>query len=76
MTRKHFEEIAATLKNAKPTMRDANGFRVMIPGLKGPKIKGAEEQWAMTVRLLADMCSRQSGRFDRARFLKACGMEE
>jgi hypothetical protein len=31
--------------------------------------------WVETCRSVADVCARFNGRFDRARFLRACGAE-
>jgi hypothetical protein len=36
----------------------------------------ARPQWRRDVEGLADVCARFNPHFDRARFLKACGVEE
>jgi len=60
MTRKDFEAIAATLLQTKPLHAEGKN--------------GIALQWRTTVSAFADMCSGQNPRFDRARFLKACGV--
>lgn len=57
---RHFAFIAATLKASKPAPTD----------------KWEIEQWGWYVRHFADACAATNPRFDRARFLKACGAAE
>jgi hypothetical protein len=63
MTRQHFEAIAETLKGCKPPNDRYTGDAALL-------------QWNRMALDFADMCARSNGGFDRARFLKACGMEE
>jgi hypothetical protein len=37
--------------------------------------RGAYDQWNTTVRAVADVLARDNARFDRGRFLKACGVQ-
>lgn len=61
MTKKHFEALAAALKAEQPgTNWDPN----------------KHVQYRLDVRAVADVCARFNPNFDRARFLKACGVEE
>ena len=60
MTRKDFEVVAKALKAAKPDRED--GFYVAV-------------QWRRTVAEMAAALALTNGRFNRDRFLRACGME-
>jgi len=58
MTRKHYVAIAGVLKSTRPAEHwDAN----------------KREQWTLDVRAIADVLAQDNARFDRARFIKACG---
>jgi hypothetical protein len=63
MTRKDFEMIASTLKNSR------------FGDDEDPLSPGAEAQWSTTCLAFASMLASTNPRFDRARFLAACGME-
>jgi hypothetical protein len=60
MTRNDFELIARAVRE---TTKGPTGFSV-----------GETDREAFA-HSLADMCAAQNPRFDRARFLKACGVE-
>jgi len=60
MTRKHFEALAAALKDRKPM----------------GTIPYTTDQWELDCEGMASVCARFNPNFDRARFLKACGVEE
>lgn len=55
MTRKHFQALAAMLKQSRPD-NPADCIR-----------------WYALCNQLADFCQSQNARFDRAKFLEACG---
>lgn len=59
MTKKHFNALAAALKE--------NRF---LPGNEA-----ADVQWERCVEGVASVCVEFAPRFDRARFLAACGVE-
>lgn len=59
MTRKHFRELAATLKANMPS-----------PVFEVTKTV----QWRADVSAIANACSLFNPQFDRAKFLDACGM--
>ena len=61
LTKKHLEAFAAALNSVGPLHND-------------PETKYAI-QWRSTVEAVADVCARFNHGFDRARFLKACGVE-
>lgn len=67
MTKKHFVGIAETIRNSKPvdTVDKATN-----------EFEGQLGQWARMTFDLADFCSSQNAQFDRAKFLKACGVTE
>lgn len=56
MTRKHFQALAAMLKQAKPIGAGMDRYC-----------------WHRLCHQLADFCQSQNARFDRAKFLEACG---
>lgn len=60
MTRKHYVMLAAALARSKPERFHA----------------GAEDaQWRWDCRVIAEALAADNERFDRERFLKACGIE-
>lgn len=61
---RHFSFIAATLKDQKPS-----------GAITSDADKAACMQWEVMVRHFADACRSTNTRFDRARFLSACGLE-
>ena len=66
MTKRHFEAIAAALKEAKPVLdmrgEDLEWFNAALP------------QWRSDVRAIASVLLAHIPRFD-ARFYEACGYE-
>lgn len=56
---RHFAFIAATLKDLA----------------LGPGLPESQAQWMYTVQAFADACASSNPRFDRARFLRACGVQ-
>ena len=70
MSKKHFEALAAALKFIKPS-----GNPVCPP--KDVKVfhAGQVKEWDYATEAVADACARFNPNFDRARFLKACGVE-
>jgi hypothetical protein len=58
MTRAHFQLIADALKASTPLARDG---------------EVAMRQWGLTVYELATRLAATNGRFQRERFLRACG---
>ena len=65
MTKKHFEALAAALFEA----REHTGHNASWDD-------GVDAQWLKDVAVVADVCATTNPRFDRARFLAACGVEE
>lgn len=63
MTRKDFELIAATLRQERPD-RDGSKWA-----------DGARDSWSTTVLHFASTLATTNHAFDRARFIKACGLE-
>jgi hypothetical protein len=63
MTKKHFEALAAALAEQRV------GFSLL------PSLKNQHAQWCRDVQAVANVCARFNPNFDRARFLKACGVE-
>jgi len=64
MSKKHFEALAAALNYSKPC--------------KMTRPKGYDERmyaWTNACCVVADTCASFNPNFDRARFLKACGVE-
>jgi hypothetical protein len=65
MTKKHFNELAAKLKQVKPVV-SPNG----VCGDPAGRL-----QWRADCRAIADVCGLFNPAFDRERFLKACSYE-
>ena len=65
MQRRHFQLIAEVLKDSRP-----EAFPESPVGLD------AHVQWGRTVEGMAIALASTNPGFDRARFLKACGMED
>lgn len=66
MTRKHFEALAKLIANAERKL------------MRGDLIHDAAVTQTLDIIAtdLADFCAAQNPRFDRARFLSACGLAE
>ena len=65
MTKKHFVALAAALKEAR-----------LFDAAETARSIEADTQWERTIEGIAAVCADFSPRFDRARFLAACGVEE
>jgi len=65
MTRKDYVAIAAALK----------GARLEGHGLNSASTRYISEQWALCVGHVAGVMANDNPRFDRARFLAACGVQ-
>ncbi len=65
MTRKHFEAIAAAV-------RDAQG----VSGNTGDDLTVERATLHRVAHALADACRRENPQLDRGRFLRACGVED
>lgn len=66
MSKKHFEALAAALAVAAP--HKVGPFDDHVD-------RAYRGQWCEDVSAVADVCEKFSPRFDRARFLAACGVE-
>jgi hypothetical protein len=64
MTRKDYELIASALRSS----------RLHLPS-NDERQAGAKDQWETTVEEVADDLERENPRFDRNKFLTACGLE-
>lgn len=62
MTRRHFVEIAVTLRGLRPEGDGAEGSRELAA-------------WDEIARAFAGMCARSNPMFDRDRFYRAAGVE-
>lgn len=72
MTAKDFKAIAEAVKDARNAARPEADDR--DPG--GAKALGAHARlWNSLARSLADTLAKQSPKFQRARFLRDCGVE-
>jgi hypothetical protein len=67
MTRKDYVALAEVMKGEKIVPTDYASMSQWE--------KGASDSWNTTVLALAAMLARDNPRFDRARFLKACGAQ-
>ena len=72
MTRKDYEKIAAAI-NGGTVMMPPNHW-VLTDQEREGFMAGAKDQLQIIANHIADGCQRDNPRFDRARFLKACGM--
>ena len=62
MSRKHFVAIAQAMSDSKPLLGSLNYTELRL-------------QWLIDVDALVDALRQFNGSFDRARFLRACGIE-
>lgn len=65
MTRKHFEALAAALRSIRPQVErraDQGAYNV-----------GCCDQWNSDVSRIATVCEQANDRFDRRKFIQACG---
>ena len=67
LTAKHFEALAAALKENRPALPE-DGY--------GQPYHFSEAQWSDCAGRIASVCARFNPNFDRARFLAACGVQE
>jgi hypothetical protein len=72
MTRKDFELIAAAVKDARPLSK----YRMDDPVAVRLSILNANTALDNVADFLADRLSQTNPRFDRARFLTACGVTQ
>ena len=73
MTRKDYLAIAAALKNDAAHLEPNAVYKDYT---KMPQWNaGAYDQWHTTVLALASVLASDNPRFDRARFLAACGVQ-
>ncbi len=71
MTKRQFMDLAANLYRLKPS-----GENKYATQTAKSIAKGRMDQWLEMARGMADFCSEQNRRFDRKRFLVACGYHE
>ena len=72
MTRKHFQLLADTFKFSRPV----RSRYLRMDGTDATLMLAADNQWLQDVRAIADACKSDNVRFDRDRFLAACGASE
>jgi len=70
LTRKHFQTLAKALQGQKP-----NPAHVTSAPHDNEAFKACEAQWTLDCRAIASVCARENPAFDRAKFLRACGIE-
>jgi hypothetical protein len=73
MTKKDYILIAAALK-ADAAHLDSKAIYSNYSTMPSWN-KGAYDQWHTTVMAIADVLARDNPRFDRSRFLAACGVK-
>jgi len=73
MTKKDYEKIASVLNLGKIECA-AHGFEI-APAEAWAYMVGAREQWLELVYRVCAVMADDNPRFDRARFLKACGLD-
>lgn len=73
MTRKHFSAIAAELRRQRPDLRGVVGQPTYASSPAWDR--GAYDEWATIVIGMADTLHTFNGRFNRDRFLSACGYD-
>ena len=66
LTKKHLEAFAAALKSERPDH---------APCTSDDRHEAHTMQWQADCETVADVCARFNHGFDRARFLRACGVE-
>lgn len=68
MTRKDYVAIAGVLKSEQPCTLDEYTSA-------SAQTRGSYDEWGTICIAMASMLARDNARFDRARFLKACGVQ-
>lgn len=68
MSRKHFEIVARAIKDARPLRKGSTDISVVV-------IAGHHAALDNAADFLADAFQAENPRFDRARFLAACGVQ-
>lgn len=61
MSKMHFQRLASLLRSLKPVITSDNA--------------DLYQQWEQTVYAIAGVCGSFNPRFDRTRFVDACGVE-
>lgn len=72
MTRQHFEVIAHSIQRTVAASQAMNGSQSDQRG--SAQDSGREQGIKMVVNAISDACASINPRFDRARFLAACGV--
>lgn len=65
MTKKHFDALAAALRDVRPEVSLLNYHAL-------PRV----DQWRADCEAAADFCARFNPKFNRGRFLEACGVTD
>lgn len=71
MTRKHFEQIAAALRDTKPPKPGADKSHYWAA-----RYASEVKRWEIVVERMTEFCAESNPRFDRERFQRACGLED
>jgi hypothetical protein len=74
MSRKDFIAFANALRSIRPVQ--SNGTTVTVRGITTPCPTVEYAMWELCCQTIASICGSSNGRFDRNRFLDACGLEE
>lgn len=72
-TKRHYEKIAQTLKDERMTIDHELSI---VTGLQITESAGKRKQWANQVETFAFMFQSDKPRFNRDRFLAACGYND
>jgi hypothetical protein len=78
LTRKDFEGLALVMKEARPWHYGKTDEELAPLGFSEMVLFASRyerRQWGLTCNLLADWCADQNARFNRQKFLAACGVK-
>ena len=73
MSKKHFIALAKALKSTRPGPEPLPDSEFPDHVLLRALFKGRAQQWNQDVRMVADACGNDSGRFEYSTFVHACG---
>ena len=73
MTKKYYELLVQALKGERELI---DHELIVVNGLQVTESAGKRKEWANITKILADSLAQDNPRFNRAKFLQACGYND